>query len=102
MSQYILAIDAGTTGITLILLDHSGHIVNKEYSEFIISLAPYLEEFLLKFFKLEEKAKILLRRTTIPAPASFPSPVHPCLLQFCPCSSSRTPRASTGPNEPTL
>jgi len=34
MKEFVLAIDAGTTGITVILLNKSGDVVNKEYSEF--------------------------------------------------------------------
>ena len=34
MKEYVLAIDAGTTGITVVLLNKSGDVVNKEYSEF--------------------------------------------------------------------
>ena len=34
MSKYILSIDAGTTGITLLLFNKRGQIVIKEYSEF--------------------------------------------------------------------
>ena len=34
MSKYILSIDAGTTGITLLLFDKEANIVEKEYSEF--------------------------------------------------------------------
>jgi glycerol kinase len=34
MKKYILSIDAGTTGITVILLNKSGDVINKEYSEF--------------------------------------------------------------------
>ena len=34
MKKYILAIDAGTTGITLILFDKDAHVVKKVYSEF--------------------------------------------------------------------
>ncbi|MBC8196959.1 MAG: glycerol kinase GlpK [Candidatus Marinimicrobia bacterium] len=34
MKKYILSIDAGTTGITVILLNKFGDVINKEYSEF--------------------------------------------------------------------
>ena len=34
MKKYILAIDAGTTGITLILFNRDAHVVKKVYSEF--------------------------------------------------------------------
>ena len=34
MKKFVLAIDAGTTGITVVLLNKSGEVVNKEYSEF--------------------------------------------------------------------
>ena len=34
MKDFVLAIDAGTTGITVVLLNKSGDVVNKEYSEF--------------------------------------------------------------------
>lgn len=34
MKEFVLAIDAGTTGITVVLLNKSGDVVNKEYSEF--------------------------------------------------------------------
>jgi glycerol kinase len=34
MSKYVLAIDEGTTGVTLLLFDRSGGIVRKAYSEF--------------------------------------------------------------------
>ena len=33
-NQYILAIDAGTTGITIVVIDHQGQICHREYSEF--------------------------------------------------------------------
>lgn len=33
-NQYILAIDAGTTGITVVVIDHQGQIRHREYSEF--------------------------------------------------------------------
>ena len=32
--KYIISIDAGTTGITLLLIDNSLNIIDKEYSEF--------------------------------------------------------------------
>jgi glycerol kinase len=34
MEKYILAIDAGTTGITILLFDHNAKIVKRTYSEF--------------------------------------------------------------------
>ncbi|HZV01462.1 MAG TPA: glycerol kinase GlpK [Planctomycetota bacterium] len=34
MSKYILAIDEGTTGVTLLLFDATGRVVRKAYSEF--------------------------------------------------------------------
>ncbi|MBT5956471.1 MAG: hypothetical protein HOG97_06900, partial [Candidatus Marinimicrobia bacterium] len=34
MKKYILAIDAGTTGITLLLFDKEAQVVKKAYSEF--------------------------------------------------------------------
>jgi glycerol kinase len=34
MSAYVMAIDAGTTGITVLLIDHSGHIAHRAYAEF--------------------------------------------------------------------
>ena len=34
MKQYVISIDAGTTGITIILLNKSGDVIAKEYSEF--------------------------------------------------------------------
>jgi len=33
-NQYILAIDAGTTGITIVVIDYQGQICHREYSEF--------------------------------------------------------------------
>ncbi len=34
MSKYILTIDAGTTGVTILLLNHKAEIIDKSYSEF--------------------------------------------------------------------
>jgi len=34
MRSYVLAIDQGTTGSTVLLLNHSGHVVGRAYSEF--------------------------------------------------------------------
>jgi len=34
MDAYVLAIDQGTTGSTVLLLDHSGQVVGRDYSEF--------------------------------------------------------------------
>ena len=34
MKKYILAIDAGTTGITILLFDNNAKIVKRAYSEF--------------------------------------------------------------------
>jgi glycerol kinase len=34
MAQYILAVDAGTTGITAVVLDPAGRMVHRAYSEF--------------------------------------------------------------------
>lgn len=34
MSAYVMAIDAGTTGITVLLIDHGGNITQRAYQEF--------------------------------------------------------------------
>ena len=34
MNSYILSIDAGTTGITVLVIDHNLQVLNKFYSEF--------------------------------------------------------------------
>ena len=32
--KYIISIDAGTTGVTILLINHKLEIIDKEYSEF--------------------------------------------------------------------
>lgn len=34
MARYVMAIDAGTTGITVLLIDHEGEVVGRTYREF--------------------------------------------------------------------
>ena len=34
MSKYVLSIDEGTTGVTILVFDHDGRVVSRAYSEF--------------------------------------------------------------------
>ena len=56
MSKYILSIDAGTTGITIILFDKNTDIVHKEYSEFsqIYPKPGYVEHDPLEIWNITE------------------------------------------------
>ena len=54
MSKYILSIDAGTTGITIILFDNNANVVSKEYSEFsqIYPQPGYVEHDALEIWEV--------------------------------------------------
>lgn len=60
MSKYILSIDAGTTGITVILFDKNTNIIKKKYSEFsqIYPKTGYVEHDPLEIWTTTEKLLI--------------------------------------------
>ena len=57
MSKYILSIDAGTTGITIMLFDKNANVVEKEYSEFsqIYPKPGYVEHDALEIWDTTKK-----------------------------------------------
>ena len=57
MSKYILSIDAGTTGITIMLFDKEANIVKKEYAEFsqIYPKPGYVEHDPLEIWNTTKK-----------------------------------------------
>ena len=70
MSKYILSIDAGTTGITIILFDKEANIVKKEYAEFsqIYPKPGYVEHNTLEIWDTTKK---LLNSVLVPDPSRF-------------------------------
>ena len=57
MSKYILSIDAGTTGITIIIFDKNANVVKKEYAEFsqIYPQPGYVEHDPLEIWSTTKK-----------------------------------------------
>ena len=60
MSKYILSIDAGTTGITIMLFDKNANAVAKEYSEFsqIYPKPGYVEHNPIEIWNITKKCII--------------------------------------------
>ncbi len=102
MNKYVLSIDAGTTGITILLLNKGGNVVHKEYSEFkqyyprpgwvehdpieIWNLSQNLINNILKVFSPDELDSIGItnqRETTVIWDKNSGKPVYNAIVWQC-------------------